>query len=114
MLRVKKSHHIAVYEITGTQGLLTEKGRYAVGRGANVGCGERVLKRCVPEGGGLELIKAGCLINISINIACSKTTGRHICCGGPFISLNRNGDYCLGSATTLLPTPRLLYSHMRL
>ncbi len=23
--------------------------------GANVGCGERVLKRCVPEGGGLEL-----------------------------------------------------------
>ncbi len=29
----QKSHHIAVYEITGTQGLLTEKGRYAVGRG---------------------------------------------------------------------------------
>ncbi len=60
----QKSHHIAVYEITGTQGLLTEKGRYAVGR-ANVGCGERVLKRCVPDGGGLELIKAGCLINFN-------------------------------------------------
>ncbi len=29
----QKSHHIAVYEITGTQGLLTEKGRYAVGQG---------------------------------------------------------------------------------
>ncbi|ECD2368927.1 6-phosphogluconolactonase, partial [Salmonella enterica subsp. enterica serovar Weltevreden] len=29
----QKSHHIAVYEITGTQGVLTEKGRYAVGQG---------------------------------------------------------------------------------
>lgn len=29
----QKSHHIAVYEITGEQGLLTEKGRYAVGQG---------------------------------------------------------------------------------
>ncbi|WP_249086846.1 6-phosphogluconolactonase [Raoultella ornithinolytica] len=29
----QKSHHIAVYEIVGEQGLLTEKGRYAVGQG---------------------------------------------------------------------------------
>lgn len=29
----QKSHHIAVYEITGVQGLLEEKGRYAVGQG---------------------------------------------------------------------------------
>ncbi|AFJ47711.1 6-phosphogluconolactonase [Shimwellia blattae] len=29
----QKSHHIAVYEITGEQGLLVEKGRYAVGQG---------------------------------------------------------------------------------
>ena len=29
----QKSHHIAVYEIAGEQGLLTEKGRYAVGQG---------------------------------------------------------------------------------
>ena len=29
----QKSHHIAVYEIEGEQGLLEEKGRYAVGQG---------------------------------------------------------------------------------
>lgn len=29
----QKSHHIAVYEIKGEQGLLGEKGRYAVGEG---------------------------------------------------------------------------------
>jgi 6-phosphogluconolactonase len=29
----QKSHHIAVYEIQGEQGLLEEKGRYAVGQG---------------------------------------------------------------------------------
>lgn len=29
----QKSHHIAVYEIAGEQGLLKEKGRYAVGQG---------------------------------------------------------------------------------
>ena len=29
----QKSHHIALYEITGEQGLLTEKSRYAVGQG---------------------------------------------------------------------------------
>ena len=29
----QKSHHIAVYEIKGEQGLLQEKGRYAVGQG---------------------------------------------------------------------------------
>ncbi len=29
----QKSHHIAVYEIEGEQGLLKEKGRYAVGQG---------------------------------------------------------------------------------
>lgn len=29
----QKSHHIAVYEIQGEQGLLAEKGRYAVGQG---------------------------------------------------------------------------------
>ncbi len=29
----QKSHHIAVYEIEGEQGLLHEKGRYAVGQG---------------------------------------------------------------------------------
>ncbi|VVT53124.1 6-phosphogluconolactonase (EC [Kosakonia radicincitans] len=29
----QKSHHIALYEITGEQGLLTEKARYAVGQG---------------------------------------------------------------------------------
>lgn len=29
----QKSHHIAVYEISGEQGLLAEKGRYAVGQG---------------------------------------------------------------------------------
>ncbi len=29
----QKSHHIAVYEIAGEQGLLAEKGRYAVGQG---------------------------------------------------------------------------------
>ena len=29
----QKSHHIAVYEIAGEQGLLQEKGRYAVGQG---------------------------------------------------------------------------------
>ncbi len=35
----QKSHHISVYEIVGEQGLLHEKGRYAVGRGTNVGGG---------------------------------------------------------------------------
>ena len=29
----QKSHHIAVYDIVGEQGLLQEKGRYAVGQG---------------------------------------------------------------------------------
>lgn len=29
----QKSHHLAVYEIQGEQGLLSEKGRYAVGQG---------------------------------------------------------------------------------
>jgi len=29
----QKSHHIALYEISGAQGLLNEKGRYAVGQG---------------------------------------------------------------------------------
>ena len=29
----QKSHHIALYEIQGEQGLLEEKGRYAVGQG---------------------------------------------------------------------------------
>jgi 6-phosphogluconolactonase len=29
----QKSHHIALYEIKGEQGLLEEKGRYAVGQG---------------------------------------------------------------------------------
>ena len=29
----QKSHHVAVYEIAGEQGLLQEKGRYAVGQG---------------------------------------------------------------------------------
>lgn len=29
----QKSHHIALYEIKGAQGLLEEKGRYAVGEG---------------------------------------------------------------------------------
>ncbi|EPW0887254.1 beta-propeller fold lactonase family protein, partial [Shigella sonnei] len=29
----QKSHHISVYEIVGEQGLLHEKGRYAVGQG---------------------------------------------------------------------------------
>lgn len=29
----QKSHHLAVYEIQGVQGLLSEKGRYAVGQG---------------------------------------------------------------------------------
>ena len=29
----QKSHHIAVYDIVGQQGLLQEKGRYAVGQG---------------------------------------------------------------------------------
>ena len=38
----QKSHHIALYEIKGEQGLLEEKGRYAVG-GANVGSGKRSL-----------------------------------------------------------------------
>ncbi len=82
----QKSHHIALYEIAGEQGLLTEKGRYAVGRGADVGGGERVL---------------------SLHFGHKKTS-----LWRGFLSSTTH--YFFGTATTLLPTPRLLNSHIRL